>query len=288
MKHNDFEPVLIIRPISSSTQSITATHFRAKMPLAESPISLSRIQGFGLCGSSNGDRIILPFEPFPNGRVMSQDMFNADRILFAAVDLAPPDKKQMLTELAEIPAEKWHWDYYRGTHLLPLMTINGMSDARSLLALKNPKEPVPSFCWTELAPKSIVDYFEKHVFSWIQPKARVMILRTGANKMNNEHIDCTPEQFGSRQHKFRLVLNGRVDSLYFLTSQGKVFAPEVDKPFIIDGSWPHGMYNNSSQEKVTICIGAPWTGADTYPELSHVIEKEPYNLPSNYEQYFKK
>lgn len=205
-------------------------------------------------------------------------------ILFASLDLPPFDKEKMLADIRAVPENLWHWEPYRGTRALTLMTHNGNVSLNDAITFTKTN----GYYWTPCAPASIVDYFEKYIFNWLQPKPRIMVLRTAPHTANNEHIDCIPETFNTRQHKFRIVLSGRVDSLYFITKKGNVFVPETDRPFIMDGGWPHGMNNTSDQEKITICVGAPWTGADKYPKFLQTLYRADHQMPENYDVYFER
>ena len=116
-----------------------------------------------------------------------------------------------------------------------------------------------------------------------------MLLKTRPYKENKIHIDCSPDRFHTTQNKLRIVLQGLTDSLYFETKQGRVYAPQTEKPFLIDGAWPHGMINSSYLPKYTICLGSPWTQSNSYPALKPLMYKDTTkNLPINYEKYFDK
>jgi hypothetical protein len=208
-------------------------------------------------------------------------------ILFAGLKLPAIDRSRVLSELGNVANEQWLWDDFRATSMLPLMTLDGRSGKSSLINLNTDGENA-DFIWNDICPPTILNYFEQHIFTWMKPKPRIVILRTPANASNNEHIDCTRSQLGSRQLKFRMVLSGQSSSLYFITASGTISAPEISNPFLIDGSWPHGMKNDSPLDKITICAGAPWSGAEQYPEFHSVISKETLSMPLNLEQYFRK
>lgn len=209
-------------------------------------------------------------------------------ILFAGLDLPSIDREGALSELASIPADQWVWDEYRGTYMLPLMTRNGLENKDSLYNLHDLSQKNYDYQWTKHSPRVIVDYFEKHVLNWINPRPRIVVLRTPPNASINPHIDCQVNEYGTRQLKFRLVLSGAVDSLYFITESGPISAPKEPNTFIMDGSWPHAMTNLGKEDKITICIGAPWTGADEYPRFVNVLKKSNYRRPSDIMTYFKK
>ena len=135
-------------------------------------------------------------------------------------------------------------------------------------------------------PDFIRQYFEQNVFIWTKIRSRIMIIKTMPQSQNPIHIDSSPNTFHTTQHKFRIVVQGTSDSLYFETKNKKVWAPFTEKPFIIDGSWPHGMINHCALPKYTICLGAPWTHSDYWPDLKPLIFTKPYKMPESYQKYF--
>lgn len=93
---------------------------------------------------------------------------------------------------------------------------------------------------------------------------RVMIIVTPPKCMNPVHIDCSKGKFHTVQQKFRFVLRGSVSDLVFVTNQGRIRPEEVPKPFLMEGKWPHYMYNSSPKRKYTLAVGWPWE-----PDFSH-------------------
>jgi hypothetical protein len=114
-----------------------------------------------------------------------------------------------------------------------------------------------------------------------------MALITQPTFSNYEHIDCDPHELNTKQHKFRIVLQGRTDTLYFITNQGNLSAPNIDGPFIMDGGWPHGMINTTDQVKVTLAVGAPWIGNEMYDNINPLMYRSSYNMPETLTKYWK-
>ena len=205
------------------------------------------------------------------------------KILFAELNLQIIDKTRVVKWIERLPEEFWFWDSYRKCDMLPLMTKNGgigRSDAENDTSNKK------SFFWTNCAASFIREYFEENVFNWTKMKSRIIIIRTMPKKQNCIHIDCSPSAFHAIQHKFRIVIQGTSNSLYFETKNGRINAPFTEKPFIMDGGWPHGMINDSLLPKYTICLGSPWSYSDNYPGLNLLIYKNTNDLPINYKRYF--
>ena len=206
-----------------------------------------------------------------------------NNLLFAQVYLKPIDKLSIANQLLKIQKKFWFWDEYRSTSMLPLMTKDSIQGKQGA---SNSRDG--DFKWVPYVPLELKLWFEEEVFPWMGSKTRIMALVTQPNFSNNEHIDCDHHEIGSRQHKFRVVLQGRSDSLYFKTLNGDVKAPDTDHPFIMDGGWPHGMNNSSSITKVTIAAGAPWNGLDQYHNIDVLMKRSDHLLPSDVVPYLKK
>ena len=208
----------------------------------------------------------------------------ADNILFATIDSIPMiDKKQATQEILSLDDSLSFWDEYRYTKMFPLMTKNG---GGSRTGASNNQDG--NFEWTPYAPKVIVDWFEDYVFLWLGSKTRVMALVTEPGVANKEHIDCSPDELNTKQHKFRIVLQGKTDTLYWVTGKGNIPAPDTDKAFIIDGGWPHGMINTTNEIKVTLALGAPWKGKDEYNDLTLLQNRNDYLMPDRIDHLWKK
>jgi hypothetical protein len=168
--------------------------------------------------------------------------------------------------------------------MIPLMTKTGTPGLENIS-----NRFQGDFVWVDYAPKIIVDYFEQIVFPWLGQRSRLMILITHPGESNAEHIDCKIHEIGTRQHKFRIVLQGRVDTLYFKTTKGDVYVPEVDGAFLMDGSWVHGMTNSTDQIKITLALGSPWRGLDNYnDDVTMLLDKQHYTMPEDLTPYIEK
>ncbi len=205
-------------------------------------------------------------------------------LLFSKVNFPDFDHNKVVDEILTIDPKYWWWDEYRATNMLPLMTKGGRTGKSG----SNNRSNLTEFTWVQYTPSTLVNWFEEHVFPWMGMKSRVMALMTKPNFANNEHIDCDKKEMGSKQHKFRLVLKGRTDTLYFITNKGNIHVPNISGPFIMDGSWPHGMINSTDEVKLTIAVGAPWCGNDSYSNTVDMLLKSQYNMPSELEKYFKR
>ena len=204
------------------------------------------------------------------------------KMLFAELNIKTINKKQTIEWLNNLDEKYWFWNEYRTCDLLALMTQTG--DFHRSKAENNPFNS--DFFWTPFVPDFIKKYFEENIFTWTKTKSRIMIIRTKAYKENKIHIDCSPQKFHTTQHKFRIVVQGNTDSLYFRTKKKDIWAPSTQKPFIIEGSWPHGMINNSPLPKYTIALGAPWTHCDSYHGYNPLLWINTDQLPESYGSWF--
>ena len=204
-------------------------------------------------------------------------------MLFASVDLPLLDRELAAREILSVPNEVTFWDKYRNTRMVPLMSRNGATSINGVS-----KNSEGEFIWTPIAPKVIVDWFDNVVFPWMGMQSRVMALITQSNSANYEHIDCDPDELNSQQHKFRIVLQGKTDTLYFITKDGNIHVPSVDSAFIMDGGWPHGMINSTKEVKVTLAVGSPWIGNDHYDNINVLLDRNNYSMPNDLSAYWQK
>ena len=199
-------------------------------------------------------------------------------MLFASVDLPVLDKQLASQEILSLPEQYSFWDSYRNTKMIPLMTkghgVTNFVDSE--------------FRWEMYTPAIIKKWFDDIVFPWMGMQARVMALITQPNFANYEHIDCTPHELNTQQHKFRIVLQGNTNTLYFITKDGNIHSPDISGPFIMDGGWPHGMINHTNEIKVTLAVGSPWLGNSQYKNITELLTRDNYSMPDDLSRYWKK
>jgi hypothetical protein len=208
----------------------------------------------------------------------------ADEILFASINLPIIDKSLAAKEILALGDELSYWNDYRHTKMIPLMTKGGQGQKQGS---DNKREG--DFDWTSYAPQVIIDWFEDYVFPWLGGRYRVMALITQPGEANNEHIDCDRDELNTLQHKFRIVLQGNTNTLYWLTRNGNVAAPDTEKAFIMDGGWPHGMINTTDEIKVTLALGAPWIGNETYGDDITILQRrQDHLMPKDIDHLWQK
>jgi len=212
-----------------------------------------------------------------------------NNLVYAKLPITFDNYEKSLNYYKMIKNNLWFWDSYRKVRMLPLYTPGS---ATTKIGSQNNKNSVLD--WTSYADENTIDFFEKKVFSWLDKKGRIILLKTPPNDSLATHIDCSRKSFGTRQHKLRVVLQGEVNSLTFVT-KNKDLQPKNNHRnlFVMDGSWPHYMTNTFNDWKYTICLGSPWEGGDTEEYIQiikkseDIIELERSNLPKNYKQYFE-
>ena len=173
------------------------------------------------------------------------------------------DRKEMTKEALNVPKEMWHFDKFRGTSILWVYNGGGRLG-------KHDVENHKDFDFTEAAKlmPHTVDILENIIFPFMKPPGRVVILDTPPKTPLNIHIDAKEQEVGSKQHKFRIALDGTVDTLYFLDENNdKIYVPGQYNTYIMDGGHPHSI--DGDKRKVTLCIGSPWRGqtTDSYEQL---------------------
>lgn len=194
----------------------------------------------------------------------------AGNLLFAQLDIPDIDKDRAASEITSLGDRYSFWNAYRGMYMTPLMS-----------------KTEDEFVWTDFTPKCISDWFDDYVFPFIGMRSRIMVLHTPPGAYNLEHIDCERHELNTLQHKFRVVLQGQTDSLYFITKQGHVNPPKIDKPYIMDGGWPHGMHNYDNKEKLTLALGYPFVGRHNYNDrVKLLLNRNDYEMPEDLEPYW--
>lgn len=178
--------------------------------------------------------------------------------------------KTLATMSKEITQQKdGFWSDYRHCQIMPLYTPMG-----SMQRLDQYKKSEP-FQWTPLAQQmpTTKDFLETEIFPWLSPIGRVFVLITPPGEEIPMHIDCGPNQWDKLQLKLRIVTQGDSQGLWFQGGDDHKVYPKPQRPiYVIDGSQPHGMINNSSESKYTICIGSPWCDSSPGHRFYQLLE----------------
>ena len=177
---------------------------------------------------------------------------------FNAIDLKITDNERtnILNEILALDNTVWHYNSYRGCSMLPILSNNGNLGPVTSAGMHT------DLCFTNAASKcpTLINVLETKIFPIMNVIGRVTILKTNKKTSLNLHIDSNKGEIGSRQHKFRFVISGEIDKLYFLDKDlNKIYIPGNHNTYIMDGTHPHAL-DESDEEKITLCIGDPWNG----------------------------
>lgn len=180
-----------------------------------------------------------------------------DNITFCPLDIPmeAPLVEELKNEIIGLPT---FYSSYRTCQMIPLYTPGGETERQKIIESRSPLQ------WTTLVQDcpSLRKTIEKKFFPFMTPKPRIIVLFSNPHAEVKIHIDCRRKSVHQRQHKLRLVLSGSKNGLWFLTKDGERKHIKTDQSvYVIDGSHPHGMLNNSNDPKITICFGAPWNGS---------------------------
>ena len=133
--------------------------------------------------------------------------------------------------------------------------------------------------WALPKTSKIRQALEDVVFPFLGGKGNVTIIKTTPGEKLNHHIDSAAKEYGTTQYKFRWVINGRTDTLFFFDkNEVKHYIPNIDT-YIINGAHPHGMENIGNDIKYTLCVGAPWKPNKTFLENIKILPKKYLSLP---------
>jgi hypothetical protein len=179
---------------------------------------------------------------------------------YQAIDLniTAEDIDTMAAEILAVPESAWIFNEYRNCDILSIYDKD--------------------FNWT--AAGNACTHL-KHVYTTkIKPimsaKGKIHILKTKEGDHIPTHIDCQEQEIPDLNHKFRIALKGKIDSLYFVDeNDNKIYVPKEYRTYLINGGHPHGL--DAAEEKITLCLGAPWKGEDSY---NNIIHRMNVKLPS--------
>jgi len=181
---------------------------------------------------------------------------------FAAIDIGVTveEKAQMLQEVKNVPDQMHHYNEFRGCRMIGIYNGGGRLGGR--VPGIDTKEGKFEYTLAGKECPTIQKVCEEKIFPFMNPAGRVTILRTEPGCGLNIHLDSTLKEVRTRQHKFRLVLNGNIEKLFFMDSKGnRVYVPKHYDCYSMDGSHPHSI-DPGKEEKITLCVGAPWHGED--------------------------
>ncbi len=207
--------------------------------------------------------------------------------VFSDLKLPAPDRALLLDEMKRIPARFWKSDSNLGGQKATLFSYKGSG----LCSYEESKAKI--FCqpgdlrWTEgMEIGATQKYLEETFFSWMSHLGRVHVLRTPPGQCMPIHYDCRRGNHLSPQPKMRVILSGTSKDLFFLDTNStghRMHCFDAPGGFVIDGSWPHGIVNSSTEDRYTLAIGSPWSGQDNLSE--YLGEKKIFKSQLSFPEY---
>ena len=211
-------------------------------------------------------------------------------LLFLPMELKPPPliSEEKLEQLKSISFIR---DNYRNCYHIPIFNADGSTQDFDKCTENN-------LAWSKAAFEvpELIEYIRMN-FDWMVPMGRVVIICTPPKTQNPIHMDCGPDDITKLHIKFRSVLHGKTNTLWFLDSQQKHYVDEIgNRPFIMSGKFPHGMDNDGEHFKYTLAIGYPWENLLNQPfedllfksfkkHNKNYISINQIQKPNNIEQY---
>jgi hypothetical protein len=161
----------------------------------------------------------------------------------------------MLNEILGLSNSFWHYNQFRNCNMLSVFNPGGRIGKIDLSIKENFE-----FSTASKHCPILTKFISEEILPWLNPLGRVTILKTSNNQEMPIHLDCSLTETGTIQHKWRFVLNGDIEKLYFVNKLNeKVFVKNQNRCYVIDGGHPHSI-EKSSNDKITICVGSPWKG----------------------------
>lgn len=196
---------------------------------------------------------------------------------FKAIDLGITNEErlEMLKEIESVD-EEWRGNKYRGCVGLPV--FGDLVEERDRFRGMSGK-----LDWTDAGRRcpTVQRVYNEKIRPILDRDTRVNILKTYSGNTLHEHVDCQEKEIGTEQHKLRVVLQGEIDKLYFRNSEGKKEnVPSTYHTYVMDGGHLHGL-DESTETKITMCMGAPWRGKLT-PEYLRVLNESPFEMKVSY------
>lgn len=179
------------------------------------------------------------------------------------------DKQAILSEIDNLPDTDWYFVKFHGGWICGL--YNDRDDGKGGWFPRgfNPNLPEDG---------AVVTAIRDSIFPYVGDTGNITIIRTDPGQQLNDHLDSTPDEMGNDCPKFRWVLKGKLDTMYFFNNDmEKVpFTPTSDK-YIVNGAHPHGMVNDGNETKYTMCLGHPWQDNVVFQEN---VKDQPSNAIS--------
>lgn len=188
----------------------------------------------------------------------------------------PIAKEDIIAEIENLDSKWWYFVKFHGGWITSL--YNNRPDGAEGWHPRgfNPDLPENGAC-----VKALRDY----IFPYMGGVGNITIVRTPPDAGLNDHLDSTPEEMGTYLPKFRWVLRGDLNTMYFFDKEmNKVpWIPKSDK-YIVNGAHPHGMFNTGGETKLTMCMGHPWTRTEDFDNNTKGLSGMSIDFPDTIEE----
>ena len=186
-------------------------------------------------------------------------MINLENSTFLYIPLnfkMPEDVRQRSVEFFDGLDEKlWDYNKFRNSYFLTLYTrsiseVTANAGADGLQWLMNK------------TPSCLRDWIEAELMPCFEPFGRVAIVKSLPGDAMNVHVDSGRKEFDAVkiEPKFRYVMDGTLDDLYFETDKGMLRCEPCSHSYIMDGAWPHYAVNKGKRHRYVLALGRPWLG----------------------------
>ena len=219
-------------------------------------------------------------------------------LAFLYLDLPKFQVDQLLIDKIEkvVYEDGFFEDKFRNCRHIPIYVTDG-NDIKNTNANKK---------WSKQSEQlpEVKTYIEKFIKPIVNNLGRIVIICTKPGEKNPTHIDCSRKNFANNtlEHKFRVVLRGQTNNLYFNGQDKNYYVKEnlINQPFVMSGSWPHTMINEDNTMKFTLAMGSPWEAEEmntNYIKLlersymkykNSFISKKNMKMPKNINSFFSK
>lgn len=162
----------------------------------------------------------------------------------------------------------WNPNKFRNSYFLTLYTRE-ISEVSNLSS----KDNLDLKWMMNKTPIKLRKWLEDTIFPLFQPYGRVALIKSFPMEKMNVHVDASKDYFDQMlmEPKFRYVIDGTLDDLYFETDAGNIKVNPCSSAYIMDGAWPHYAINNSGKPRYVLGIGRPWLG-QINDKLRNVID----------------
>ena len=188
--------------------------------------------------------------------------------LYIPLDIQMPENVRIesISFFDSLPESLWNPNKFRNSYFLTLYT-------RSISEVKKDNEAEELKWLMNKTPMCLRSWIEDKLMPYFEPFGRVALIKSLPGDCMNVHVDAGKVSFDRMlmEPKFRYVMDGTLDDLYFETNEGSIQCKPCSPSYIIDGAWPHYAINKENKRRYVLGVGRPWLG-QINDRLKKVIE----------------